>query len=412
MHLSDSVITGVGVVFAGGIGKEKFWLAQQNGLSCMHKIKTFSTRGLTVKVGAELSEFEPASVLGPRGLRNLDRSTRFLLAASQESINDSHLVINEENTDRIGVCTGVTLPHLQSIFEFDREVFEGGLSSSNPALFPSNVVNAASAHVSIRFNIQGFNTTISNGYVSSLDALGYAIDALNAGKVDAVLTAGVETLTFPVFFGFHQLGYMAGINGEPVSCPFDQRRNGPILGEAAVSLCLETEKTAKARNANILAKINGIDSFFDAAGMGRIDKNGTGLETAIKSAIHNSGLDISQIDYISSCANSSKDLDLIEAKVLNRIFGKRLDHIPVSSIKSMFGETISASGLLQVVSCLGAMNSGIIPPTINYKVKDAECNMDCVPNKARKKTVKTSLVISFGPGGYNSACVLEKYIPN
>jgi 3-oxoacyl-(acyl-carrier-protein) synthase len=136
------------------------------------------------------------------------------------------------------------------------------------------------------------------------------------------------------------------------------------------------------------------------------------LEQAIRNTLDDSGISLREIDYISSCANSSQDFDKIEAKVLRKIFGKDLDNIPVSSIKSMLGETFSASGALQSASCIGAMLHGIIPPTINYKEKDPECNIDCVPNKAQKKDVKIALITSMGPGGYNSACILEKYIPN
>jgi 3-oxoacyl-(acyl-carrier-protein) synthase len=205
---------------------------------------------------------------------------------------------------------------------------------------------------------------------------------------------------------------MAGLHGEPISCPFDRRRNGPLLGEAAVVFLVENEERARARKAKIFARIRGITSFFDAFSISRIHPQGKGLEIAIREALDSAGINSGGIDYISSCANSSIDLDIIEVKVLKRIFGKRLDKIPTSSIKSMFGETISASGSLQVASCIGVMQKEMVPPTANFKEKDPECELDCVPNQAQKKNVKTALVTSFGPGGYNSACVLEKYTDN
>ncbi|MDD2689049.1 MAG: hypothetical protein PHT41_02730 [Candidatus Omnitrophica bacterium] len=184
------------------------------------------------------------------------------------------------------------------------------------------------------------------------------------------------------------------------------------MGEAAVLFSIEDLTAAKKRNADIFARIKGLSSFFDAFQMSKVHPQGEGLEKAIKTVMDETGVSPSDIDYISSSANSSKELDKVEVKVLKKIFGANLDKIPVSSIKSMVGETFSTSGALQIASCIGAMSRGIIPPTINYQEPDPECNIDCVPNKGQRKEVKTALVTSFGPGGYNSACILEKYIAN
>jgi 3-oxoacyl-[acyl-carrier-protein] synthase II len=295
------------------------------------------------------------------------------------------------------------------MIEFDREVLTEGLDFSNPALFPSTVLNAASSQVSIRFNIQGFNSTISTGYTASLEALNYALSALATNKAKTVLVGGVEALNLSLFFGFHKLGYMAGLKGELLSCPFDKRRNGPLLGEAAAMLCVEESERAEQRGAPIFAKIRSVANYFDAFKIGKVHPQGLGLEKAVRKALEQAKIEPTGIDYISSCANSSVDLDKIEVSVLKRVFGVNLARIPVSSIKSMIGETISASGVLQILSCIGAMVKGLIPPTINYKEKDPDCDIDCVPNKAQDKDVKLALVVSSGPGGYNSACILERY---
>ncbi|UCD15323.1 MAG: beta-ketoacyl-[acyl-carrier-protein] synthase family protein, partial [Candidatus Omnitrophota bacterium] len=392
-----------------GIGRENFWNTQEEGKSFISEIESFSAEKFSINLGGEVKNFNPKDFLGPKGLRNLDRSTLFILTAAKCAIEDANLVIDESNTDNIGICTGTTFSHLWSIAEFDREVFEGGLAFSNPALFPSNVINSASSQVSIKFNIQGFNTTVSTGYTSSLEALKYASIALDTGKSKIVLVGGVDSLTFSLFFGFHKLQYMAGFHGEVISCPFDRRRNGPVLGEAAGVFSVEDRKVAQERGANIVAKVRSTTSFFDGFKIGRIHPQGRGLEIAVKEALEQAGVSLKDVDYISSCANSSQDVDKIEIKVLRKIFGKQLDNIPVSSIKSMLGETFSAAGSLQVISCIGAMHRGVIPPTINYEKKDPDCDIDCVPNKAQKKDVKIALITSLGQGGYNSACVLEKY---
>ncbi|MFH1245779.1 MAG: beta-ketoacyl-[acyl-carrier-protein] synthase family protein [Candidatus Omnitrophota bacterium] len=409
MNCEDFVISSIGIISAHGAGKEKFWGALEKGENLINKIESFSTEQMLVDVAAEVRNFNAKCFLGDRGLRNLDRSALLLLVAAKEAIEEGKLEINDSTTDSIGVCTGTTFSHLWSIFEFDREVTQAGIGFASPVLFPSNVMNAASSHVSIRFNIQGFNTTISTGYTSSLEALHYSLNALGDSRVSTVLCGAVEALSFPLMLGFHKLGCLAGLKGEMLSCPFDKRRNGVLLGEAGVVFCVENKARARERNARILVKLRSIAGVFIGHKIGEICPRGTGLEKAILTALDDAGAGVEDIDYISSCANSSVDLDRIEAAVLKKIFGNRLKKIPVSSIKSMIGETLSVSGALQIVSCIGAMARGIVPPTINYQEKDDQCDIDCVPNKAQRKDVKIALVTSFGPGGYNSACVLEKY---
>ncbi|MDP2941510.1 MAG: beta-ketoacyl-[acyl-carrier-protein] synthase family protein [Candidatus Omnitrophota bacterium] len=404
----NAVITGIGVVSPNAIGRENFWQALEAGRDAAGEITSFDTSKFPVHTAAEVRGLGAEAILGEKGLRNLDRSALLLLTAAQLAISEAKLEINADNAAQIGVSTGTTFAHLWSIVEFNQEVFKEGLDFASPGLFPSTVINAASSHVSIRFNIQGFNSTTSTGYTSGLTALKYALGALETKKAEIVLAGAVDALTNILFFGFQKLGYMAGLKGEPVSCPFDKRRNGPLLGEGAAMFCLESEASAKKRKAEIFCRVKSVINYFDACKMGKIHPQGMGLETAIKEALEQARVGPADIDYISSCANSSRDLDKIEVKVLKKVFGKNLDKIPVSSIKSMIGETISASGLLQAASCIGAMQRGVIPPTINYKTRDPDCDIDCVPNKAQKKEVKLALVTSSGPGGYNAACILER----
>jgi 3-oxoacyl-[acyl-carrier-protein] synthase II len=404
MKSGGYVITGIGVLSPFGLGKEAFWAGLNAGKDAVSDIESFSTEKFSVKRAAEVKNFDPKTLLGPKGLRNLDRTTLFLLAAAKLALDDAKIEITDANTDDFGICTGTTFPHLWSIIEFDSEVIKEGLNFSNPALFPSTVINAASSQISIRYNIQGFNATISTGYTSSLEALKYSMLALETAKAKTILVGAVESLSMPLFFGFHKLGYMAGIKGDFLNCPFDKRRNGPVLGEAAVFLVLEAAETAKARGAPFYARIKSAASYFDGYKIGKIHPRGEGLAIAVRQALEEAGL--KSVDYISSCANSSKELDKIEVKVLKEIFNKNLENIPVSAIKSMLGETFSVSGALQIVSSIMAIKDGVLPPTINYKEKDQECDIDCIPNTARKAKADSALVLSSGPGGYNSACVL------
>ncbi len=341
-------------------------------------------------------------------MRNLDRSALVLLAAVGMAIKEAKLVIDASNTDRIGIATGTTFSHLQPIVDFDREVFKESINFASPVLFPSTVLNAASSQASIRYNIQGFNTTISTGFTSSLEAVKYAINSLENGHADIVFSAGLEPLSRSLLFGLKKLRYIAGISGPDISCPFDARRNGPVPAEGAGVLCLETESSAKKRKVKPYAKILSVESCFDPRGTAKVYPTGESIAQAVISAIGEAGVKPGDIDYISSCANSTRDLDRIEVKALKKVFGANVGKIPVSSIKSMIGETFSASGAMQMISCVGAMEHGIIPPTINYKLSDPQCDINCVPNKPIKKKVNLALVVSSGPGGYNSACVIEK----
>ncbi|MFC1698715.1 beta-ketoacyl-[acyl-carrier-protein] synthase family protein [Candidatus Omnitrophota bacterium] len=395
------MISSIGIVAASGVGKEEFWSGLERGEDYLAELNLIPDADFPVKMAAEVKELDAKGFLGPKGLRNLDRSALFLLIAAQQAIQEAGLQIDQNNCENIGVCTGTTFSHLWSIFAFDQEVSDQGVELANPALFPSNVMNAASSHVSIRYNIQGFNATISTGCASSIAALDYSVNALETKRAEVALAGAVETLNLPLLLGFHKLGYMAGLKGQLLNCPFDRRRNGPVFGEAAVMFCVEDSRRAQERNVRPLARIRSVINIMNPFGQG--------LEQAIKRALDQAGVGLDDIDYISSCANSSQDLDKTEVAALKGIFGNKLKKIPVSSIKSMLGETLSASAGLQVASCIGAMERGIIPPTINYREEDPECLIDCVPNKAQKKEVDLALVIASGLGGYSSACILEKY---
>lgn len=403
------VITGVGVIAPNGIGKEEFWQALKAGRSGIKPITVFDTSFFKTHLSGEVINFDAESFLGIKGLRHLDRNTKFLCSAAKLALDDANLKISEDNTDDIGVVTATTFSVIWNLSEFSKEADREGPQFVNPADFPGTTVNAPSSQVSIRFGIKGFNATISTGYSASLDALKYAVDFIKLGRVKAVLVTGVESLTFQNFVGFYNLGFLAGINGEAVSCPFDKRRNGIILGEGAGVLIIEEENYARGRNANIYAEILNVQSFFDAFRSGKYHPGAEGLKRAISKALKNSGIKKDEIDYICAAANSVKQQDKLETIVLKEIFEEQAEKIPVSSIKSMIGELVSAAGIFQIIASVGAIVKEFIPPTINYKEPDPDCNLDYVPNKAREKKVKNILINNFGPGGNNAAAIISKY---
>ncbi|HDZ62494.1 MAG TPA: beta-ketoacyl-[acyl-carrier-protein] synthase family protein [Nitrospirae bacterium] len=403
------VVTGLGVIAPNGIGKDQFWLSLKEGRSGIKPISRFDTSEYKCKLAGEIYGFKPTYFLGSKGLRSLDRTTRLLCSAAKLAIDDAGLKIDNTNTDDIGVCTGTTLSAIWNFSEFEKGAIIDGPLFTDASLFPGTVINAASSQVSIRFNIQGFNTTISTGYSSSIDALKYAIDFIRLGRVKAVLVGGVESLSLANYIGFYNLGFSAGINGEEISCPFDKRRNGIVISEGAAVIMIEDEDYARQRNANIYAEVNGIGNVFDAFRMGRYDPEASGLKNSMKDAVRNSELSIEDIDYISASANSVPEQDMLETKVIKSVFGRYAYNIPVSAIKSMIGEPFSAGGLFQIAASIGSMYLGFIPPTINYEVRDKNCDLDYVANKSRKARIRNVLINNFGPGGSNAAFVLSKW---
>lgn len=409
MNRKRIVITGIGVIAPNGIGKEQFWTALKEGRSGIKPISRFDTNGFKCKLAGEINNFNPAVFLGSKGLKNLDRTTRLLCSAAKLAIDDAKLTINYKNTDDIGVCTGTTLSSLWNIAEFDKGVIKDGPLFSDAALFPGTVVNAASSQVSIRFNIQGFNTTISTGYSSSIDALKYAVDFINLGRIKTVLVGAVESISPANYTGFYRLGFFAGIKGDELSCPFDKRRNGIILGEGAAVIVIEDEEYAKRRKANIYAEVKGTGNCFDAFKMGKYNPEVNGLRESMKKAIRDSGLRIADIDYISASANSVPMQDRLETEAIKTVFGRSAFNIPVSSIKSMIGEPFSAAGLLQIAASVDTIVNGFVPPTINYRIKDDDCNLDYVANRSRMARINNVLINNFGPGGSNASLVISKY---
>jgi 3-oxoacyl-[acyl-carrier-protein] synthase II len=403
------VITGIGVIAPNGIGKEQFWNALKEGRSGIKLISRFDTNGFKCKLGGEVSNFNPTLFLGSKGLKSLDRSARLLCSAAKLAIEDSKLTINYKNTDEIGVCTGTTLSSLWNFAEFERGAIKDSPLFTDASLFPGTVVNAASSQVSIRFNIQGFNTTVSTGYTASLDALKYAIDFIRLGRIKTVLVGGVESFALINYVGFYRLGFFAGIRGEELSCPFDKRRNGIILGEGAAVIVIEDEECAEKRGANIYAEVKGIGNCFDAYKMGKYNPEADGLRESMKRAVRDSGLRLSDIDYISASANSVREQDRLETKAIKDVFRRLAYNIPVSSIKSMIGEPFSASGLLQIAASVGSIVNNFIPPTINYRVKDNDCDLDYVASRSRIARLNSVLINNFGPGGSNASLVISRY---
>ncbi|MFA5125292.1 MAG: beta-ketoacyl-[acyl-carrier-protein] synthase family protein [Patescibacteria group bacterium] len=408
---NEIVITGIGVVASNGIGKEAFWNALQKGASGIKPVSLFDTGSMKSKQAGEIKDFDAKLYLGDKGLRLLDRSTKLVNVAAKLALDDGHFTVTEDNADETGVVLGTTLGSVWSISEFDKTALVEGPRYVNPALFPNTVINSPASQISIRFGIKGFNTTISTGFTSSMDALKYACDFIRLGRARAVLVGGVEELCLQTYLGFYKLQFLSGSKDDDreLNCPFDRRRNGIVFGEGAVMLLIEDLESARARGAHIYAKVSSLGYEFVPYRINKYHRLGTGIRKALKEALVDADLDVKDIDCISANANSTREADRIEAEAIQEVFGSAAQKTPVSAIKSMVGETFSASGAMQLAAASGSIEQGFIPPTVNFKERDPDCGLNCKAGVSQKADINHVLVSCFGPSGVNTAVVLSKY---
>lgn len=405
------VITGLGILSPNGIGKDTFSEAIFNGVSGIKPITLFDVSSFKVKNAGEIANFNPLDFLEAKSLRTLDRATKLVNSAARLALDDSGLKITEDNTNSVGVVLGTTMGSIASISGFDREALKEGVRFVNPALFPNTVINSPASQISIRFKIKGFNATISTGFTSGLDAINYAADFIRLNRAKAALAGGVEELCLETFLGFYKTGFLAGLEEGKVelSCPFDKRRNGIVLAESAVMLVLEDLDSARKRNANIYAEVLGAGNAFEPYRIGKYKVTGSGLKKAMRQALDKSNIQASDIDYISAGANSTIGGDLLEALSIKEVFAPEANGAYVSAIKSIVGESFSASGAVAAISAVLSINKQAVPAMINYQQKDPMCDLNFCAGRTVETKVDNVLVNSFSPSGTNTSMVISKY---
>jgi len=409
MTKEDIVISGLGVISAVGIGKNQYWQSLKDGSSAFKKISLFDTTGLEVDIGGEVMHFDPKEILPNLNTRDFDRATILLNSAAKLALDDGVLNINETNSKQTGVSIGTTFGSLYSISEFDKESVKDGPKFANPTIFTSTVGNSPASRIAIIFKIKGLNATLSTGMSAGLDALDYACRQIRLGRVNTMIAGALEVISPQIFLGFLKLKYLAGLKNKPLlSCPFDERRNGIIISEGSSVFVVETKKAAKERNAHSYAKISGIGSWFDSNKLYNYNPTGNGMKEAMKRALDDANLEPKDIDVIFANANSTKDADLIEANAIKNVFSAYAEKIPVTAVKSIIGETYSASGGMALAAAIGALSNDFIPPTLNLEHPDSDLGLDFVSGSARNKKISRIMINAFGPNGDNSSLIIEK----
>ncbi len=411
MENTRIVVTGISVISPVGTGKDEFWKNLTNGVSGIKPVTLFDVSKFNSKQAGEITDFDAKVYLGPKGIRHIDRTSLLVSSGTVLTFRDADIKSNTYSEDELGIVVGSTYGSIDSISSFDFQSLREGPNYVNPMDFPNTVLNAPASRASIFCKAKGLNTTISNGVTSSVDAIIYASDFLRMGRVRAVVAGGVHGLTHDIFWGAHNSKILAGSrNGTlEISAPFDKRRNGMIIGEASALIFLETLEDALKRNAHIYAEVKGYGTAFDPKMSTAKDYQIEGNRRAIIDAIKNANLTVHDVSCIFANAYSGVYGDNMETLAINDAFGMKSKLIPITAIKSMTGECFDASGALQTIAAIMSIRTNTIPPTINYKEPDPECDLDYVPNNSRVVPVKNVLINSFSRLGNSSALIISKY---
>jgi 3-oxoacyl-[acyl-carrier-protein] synthase II len=423
------VITGLGVVAPNGIGIDHFWSACLNGKSGVGPIRTFDATAHPVKIAAEVHDFDVAPFIPPahrKSMKIMSRAMQFAVGAAGLSICDSGLDLDKIEPARLGVVMGTGLvpvdlpeltPALMESCDSEGKLETKRLGQQGPgALFPLWILkylpNMVAAHISLTFNAQGPNSTITTACSAGTQAVGEAFRLIARDDADIVLAGGADSRIDPLMIlAYTALGALSQSDrpAVEVSRPFDGERDGFVLGEGAGVLMLEELEHAKRRGATIYAEMLGLGSSFDAYAATKPDPEARGAGRAITEALREARLDPSDVDYINAHGTSTRLNDQMETTAVKRVFGANAKVLPLSSIKSMVGHLIGAAGAVEAVALAMTLYSGAIPPTINQTRRDPACDLDYVPNTAREMPVKNAVSTSFGFGGQNAAIVMRQF---
>jgi 3-oxoacyl-[acyl-carrier-protein] synthase II len=403
------VVTGLGTVNPIGLDVCSTWDGLINGISGVGPITLFDTAAMKTKIAAEVKGFDSISLFGSREARRMDRFTHFALAAAQEAINDAGLVVRPDQAHRIGAVMGSGIGGITTLLEEAYKMLEKGERYVSPHLVPMMLVDTAPARIAIEFGLRGPNLDITTACASSTNAIGEASAIIARGAADAMIAGGSEAGLVPLALaGFANMGALSNRNDEPerASRPFERDRDGFVPGEGAAVLVLESLDHAQARGARIYAEVLGYGASADAYHMTAPLDQGEGAVQAMLSALHDAGIEPGSVDYINAHGTSTPLNDKAETRAIKQVFGDAAYQIPVSSTKSMTGHLMGAAGALEALVCVKTLEKHMIPPTVNYEIPDPTCDLDYVPNRARKADVRIALSNSFGFGGHNASLVL------
>lgn len=413
MKREKIVITGMGVLAPNGNNVNDYWNSLINGKSGIAPITCFDSSNHRVKIAGELKDFHPENILDPKELRKLDPFSTYALIATKEAVDMAGLESQELDLDRIGVTIGTGVGGIQTLEEQHSNIENKGARRVSPQFVPKMISNIAGGHLSIRWGFRGPNQTITSACASATDAIGLAMRLILAGDADVMITGGTEASITPLTIaGFANMKALSQNNENPeeASRPFENSRDGFVLGEGSGMIVIEKESHALNRGANILAELAGYGSTDDAFHITQPAVGGIGALKAMERAILDSSLNLSNIDYINAHGTSTPFNDKNETAAIISLFKEHSTNLKVSSTKSMTGHLLGAAGGIEAVASVKSIIEQILPPTINYNTPDPECKLDYVPNTAQDHKVDALLSNTFGFGGHNAVICIRKYI--
>lgn len=403
------VITGVGSVTSLGIGAHKLWESIKEGKCGIRTIERIDISNLPVKVGAEVKDFNPEEFIDKKEVKRTDRFAQFALAAAKMAVEDSKLDLDKINKDRMGVIIGSGVGGIETMLNQHSEFLDRGYRRVSPFVVPMMIPNMAAGLVAIKFGAKGFNECTVTACASSTNSIGNSFKVIQRNDADIMIAGGAEACINGLTLAGFSASKAMTTNDNPIEAcrPFDLERNGFVLGEGAGVLILEELEHALNRGANIIAEIVGYGCTNDAYHMTAPAEGGEGAAKCMKLAIEDAGISANEIEYINAHGTSTKANDKGETAAVKAVFGKHAYELAISSTKSMTGHLLGASGAIEAIITSFAVKEGFLPPTVNYKTPDPECDLDYVPNIGKSADITYALSNSFGFGGHNASLVLK-----
>ncbi len=406
------VVTGVGLICSVGTGTEETWAAIRSGKNGIGTIKQFDPSQFSCRIAGEVKDFDPLNYVEKKDVKKMGRFIQFAIAASEFAVKSAHIKISPEEADNVGVYIGSGIGGFEVIEREHRNLLEKGPSRISPFFIPACIVNLASGYVSIRYGAKGPNSATATACTTSAHSIGDSYRLIQYGDADVMICGGSEAAVTPLSVGgFAAMRALSTRNSEPekASRPWDKNRDGFVVGEGAGVLILEELVHAKRRDATILAEVVGYGMSSDAYHITSPPDDGDGAYRVMRKALHNAGIQPSDVQYVNAHGTSTGVGDRAETVALKRAFGDYAGKLAVSSTKSMTGHLLGGAGGLEAGISVLAIRDGVAPPTINYEVPDPECDLDYVPNQARPLAIEHALSNSFGFGGTNGCLIFKRY---
>jgi 3-oxoacyl-[acyl-carrier-protein] synthase II len=405
------VVTGLGITSPLGTGIEKNWDALMNGRSGIGPITRFDASDFPARFAGEVRDFPEEEFFEKKEARKMDLFIHYALGAAAMALADSGLEINEDNAERVGVVVGSGMGGLPAIERYQEAMSSGGYRKISPFFIPMTIINLAAGQISIKCGAKGPNLAPVSACATGTHSIGEAFRIIQRGDADAVIAGGTESTICPLGMGgFSVMKALSTRNDDPqaASRPFDKNRDGFVMGEGAGIVILEEYESAKKRGAKIYGEVAGYGLTGDAYHLTAPSPGGEGAARCMKMALDTAGVNPGEVDYINAHGTSTPFNDLYETLAIKGVFGDYAKKLMVSSTKSMTGHLLGAAGGVEAIYTLLAMGRGVVPPTINYTEPDPECDLDYVPNVARKADVKIALSNSLGFGGTNATLLFRK----